>query len=48
MAGSYVQDWLFHDTDFTGVYLAHEGGPLRAVSDIGTHWLDLMHAITWL
>lgn len=46
MAGSYVQDWLFHDTDFNWRVLSDEGGPLRAVSDIGTHWLDLMHAIT--
>lgn len=28
--------------------LAQEGGQLRAVSDIGTHWLDLIHAITGL
>ncbi|MCC6510268.1 MAG: Gfo/Idh/MocA family oxidoreductase [Pirellulaceae bacterium] len=46
LAGSYVQDWLFHDTDFNWRVLSSEGGPLRAVSDIGTHWLDLMHAIT--
>jgi predicted dehydrogenase len=46
MAGSYVQDWLFHDTDFNWRVLSDEGGPLRAVSDIGTHWLDLMFAIT--
>jgi predicted dehydrogenase len=28
--------------------LAEQGGQLRAVADIGTHWLDLMHAITGL
>jgi predicted dehydrogenase len=28
--------------------LADEGGLLRAVADIGTHWLDLMYAITGL
>jgi len=46
VTGSYVQDWLFHDTDFNWRVLAQEGGELRAVADIGTHWLDLIHAIT--
>jgi predicted dehydrogenase len=48
LTGSYVQDWLFHPTDFNWRVLAEEGGELRAVSDIGTHWLDLIHAITGL
>jgi predicted dehydrogenase len=43
--GSYVQDWLFHETDFNWRVVAEEGGELRAVADIGTHWLDLIHAI---
>jgi len=46
--GSYVQDWLFHDTDYNWRVLAEEGGALRAVADIGTHWLDLIYAITGL
>jgi predicted dehydrogenase len=48
VTGSYVQDWLYYDTDFNWRVLADEGGELRAVSDIGTHWLDLIHAITGL
>jgi predicted dehydrogenase len=48
VCGSYVQDWLFYDTDYNWRVLAGEGGELRAVSDIGTHWLDLMHFITGL
>lgn len=48
VTGSYVQDWLFHDTDYNWRVLADEGGALRAVADIGTHWLDLIHAITQL
>lgn len=48
VTGSYVQDWLFHETDFNWRVLAEEGGELRAVSDIGTHWLDLIHSITGL
>jgi predicted dehydrogenase len=45
VTGSYVQDWLFHDTDFNWRVLADEGGALRAVADIGTHWLDLVQTI---
>ena len=48
VCGSYVQDWLFHPTDYNWRVLAEEGGELRAVADIGTHWLDLVHAITGL
>lgn len=48
VTGSYAQDWLFHDTDFNWRVLAEDGGELRAVADIGTHWLDLIHAITGL
>jgi predicted dehydrogenase len=48
VTGSYVQDWLFHDTDFNWRVLASDGGALRAVADIGTHWLDLIHAVTGL
>lgn len=43
--GSYVQDWLFHPTDFNWRVLAEDGGELRAVADIGTHWLDLIQFI---
>lgn len=46
--GSYVQDWLFYPTDYNWRVLAEEGGELRAIGDVGTHWLDLMHAITGL
>ena len=46
--GSYVQDWLLLDTDYNWRVLAGEGGELRAVADIGTHWLDLVHSITGL
>ena len=46
VAGSYVQDWLFHPTDFNWRVLGEEGGELRAISDIGTHWLDLIRFIS--
>jgi predicted dehydrogenase len=48
VTGSYVQDWLLYDTDFNWRVLAGEGGALRAVADIGTHWLDLVTFITGL
>ncbi len=48
ITGCYVQDWLMHDTDFNWRVLASEGGPLRALADIGTHWLDLAQAVTGL
>jgi len=48
VTGSYVQDWLLHDTDYNWRVLAEAGGELRAVADIGTHWLDLVQSITGL
>jgi predicted dehydrogenase len=43
--GSFLQDWLLFPTDWNWRLDAKLGGELRAVSDIGTHWLDL---VTWL
>jgi predicted dehydrogenase len=38
--GAYFQDWLIKATDYNWRLLPEEGGRLRAVADIGTHWLD--------
>ena len=46
--GSYHQDWLLYPTDFNWRVLAAEGGALRAVGDVGTHWLDLISFISGL
>ena len=46
VTGSYVQDWLLRETDFNWRVLADDGGELRSVADIGTHWLDLLQFIT--
>ena len=46
VTGSYAQDWLFHPTDFNWRVMSDDGGSLRAVADIGTHWLDLVQHIT--
>jgi predicted dehydrogenase len=43
--GSFLQDWLLFPTDWNWRLEAKLGGELRAVSDIGTHWLDL---VTWM
>jgi predicted dehydrogenase len=48
VAGSYVQDWLLYPTDYNWRVLADKGGKLRAIADIGTHWLDLVQVITGL
>ncbi len=48
ITGSYVQDWLLYPTDYNWRVLSGEGGKLRAVADIGTHWLDLVQFITGL
>lgn len=38
--GHFFQDWLMKETDYNWRVLASEGGKLRAVGDIGTHWID--------
>jgi predicted dehydrogenase len=43
--GSFLQDWLLFATDWNWRLDAKLGGDLRAVSDIGTHWMDL---VMWL
>ncbi|MGQ9568055.1 MAG: Gfo/Idh/MocA family protein [Anaerolineae bacterium] len=48
LRGSYLQDWLFYDTDWNWRLEPELGGSLRAVADIGTHWLDLTSFITGL
>jgi predicted dehydrogenase len=48
ITGSYVQDWLMYDTDYNWRVLAEQGGALRAIADIGTHWMDLIWHITGL
>lgn len=48
VTGSYQQDWLLRPADFNWRVLAEDGGELRAVADIGTHWLDLVTFVTGL
>lgn len=44
--GSYLQDWLFLDTDYSWRLEPELSGESRAVADIGTHWLDLIEYIS--
>jgi predicted dehydrogenase len=44
--GSFLQDWLFYPTDWNWRLEPQLGGKLRVVSDIGTHWLDMLMWIT--
>lgn len=46
--GSYLQDWLLLPTDWNWRLEPELGGDMRAVADIGSHWLDLMLYITGL
>lgn len=46
VTGSYLQDWLMHDDDWNWRLSAEEGGRLRAVADIGSHWFDLAQFTT--
>jgi predicted dehydrogenase len=43
--GHFFQDWLLKETDYNWRLLASEGGKLRAVGDIGTHWIDTVSFI---
>ena len=43
--GHFFQDWLLQETDFNWRVLSSEGGKLRAVGDIGTHWMDAVSFI---
>jgi predicted dehydrogenase len=48
VTGRYFQDWLFYDTDWNWRLDPEDGGALRAVADIGSHWLDLTTFVTGL
>ena len=43
--GGYLQDWLFYPSDWNWRLDPALGGDMRAVADVGTHWLD---AICWI
>lgn len=46
VSGHYFQDWLLLETDWNWRLEPGLGGSLRAVGDIGSHWLDLVAFMT--
>ena len=46
VTGRYHQDWLLLDTDWNWRLDTARQGGLRAVADIGSHWLDLTRFVS--
>jgi predicted dehydrogenase len=46
VSGHYLQDWLLLATDWNWRLEPALGGELRAVADIGSHWMDLTSFLT--
>ena len=44
--GTYSQDWLLYDTDYNWRIEKKANGELRAVGDIGSHWMDMIQHVT--
>ncbi len=48
LQGTYMQDWLLQETDYSWRLESKLSGKTRAVSDIGTHWMDMAQYVTGL
>lgn len=46
--GAYSQDWLLYDSDWNWRVNASDNGGLRAMGDIGSHWMDLIQHVSGL
>jgi predicted dehydrogenase len=46
--GTYSQDWLLYDTDWNWRVDSKANGALRAMGDIGSHWMDMIQHLTGL
>lgn len=46
--GSYLQDWLFYETDYNWRLESSKSGKSRAVADIGSHLIDIIEYTTGL
>lgn len=44
--GSYLQDWLFYQTDYNWRLEPEQSGESRALADIGSHLLDLLEYVS--
>ncbi len=48
VSGSYFQDWLSRETDWTWRLLRSESGDSNITADLGSHWFDLIQFVTGL
>ncbi|MCL2368552.1 MAG: Gfo/Idh/MocA family oxidoreductase [Oscillospiraceae bacterium] len=46
VTGTYTQDWLLNQTDYSWRLSVEESGRTRVVADIGSHWMDLVEFVT--
>jgi len=46
--GTYSQDWLLYDTDYSWRLEPEKGGESSAMGDIGSHWCDLAQHVSGL
>lgn len=46
--GAYLQDWLLYESDYNWRVDPAQGGPSRAIADIGSHWCDLVEFVSGL
>jgi predicted dehydrogenase len=46
--GGFLQDWLARPTDWNWRLESEKAGELRAVGDIGSHWMDMTQFVTGL
>lgn len=42
ISGSYTQDWLLYETDYSWRLSSKDSGNTRVIADIGSHWMDLV------
>jgi predicted dehydrogenase len=48
VSGSYLQDWLSREIDWTWRLLRSESGDSNITADLGSHWFDLIQFVTGL
>lgn len=46
ISGSYCQDWLLYDTDYSWRLETETSGDTRVIADIGSHWMDLAEFVS--
>ena len=46
MQGSYLQDWLLYETDYSWRLEPEKSGNSCCIADIGSHWMDAVQFVT--